>query len=102
MDPLGDVDPSFGHSLQLRFSTQNKQSELVCLKLFTWKMDISSKSHQSRTRAIAWFLVLEKSSTTGDAYKRVGIGCWETHLDLSNEGDNLINKDWRITTIKLI
>jgi hypothetical protein len=98
-DPLGDTDPSC-HRLQLCFSTQNKQSELFCLMLFTWEMH--NPSRRGKARAIVWFLVLEKSSTTGDAYRRVGIGCRETYPNSSSEDDDSINEDWRITTIKLI
>lgn len=103
MDPFWDADLS----LELRFSTQNKQSELFCLMLFTWEMRSRARRGRSRqdnpsARVIVWFLVLEKSSTTGDACRRVGIGRWERQPLSSGEGDDIINEDWRITTIKLI
>jgi hypothetical protein len=73
----------------------------------TYVMDLSStplKSDSPSARTKVWFLVLEKSSTTGDAYRRVDIRCWETRTNLSSEGDKFgcCNEDWRITTIKLI
>jgi len=97
MDPFSDADLR----LELRFSTQNKQSELFCLMLFTWEMRSRLQDNLS-SRVIVWFLVLEKSSKTGDACRRVGIGHCERQPLSSGEGDDIINEDWRISTIKLI